>query len=166
MRQFTVSALVLALAGCTAEKGDDPIQKTETSSSLEKSPGDGFFYTVSASPLATGEYPRFIVRCEHGRVTGFQMRTVLSPSKPPPLAGTIGGFSFDGSDPQRIELGWLTADGWIARDDGRDDGSQIASRFYASSAVTFSPPAGYGLKDITWSVPAPAPEVVAACGKP
>ncbi|WP_153039434.1 hypothetical protein [Sphingobium yanoikuyae] len=164
MKRVILFGAMIWTSACSPTASPDQPAKSENVTEIENSGSAGFFYSVNAPALATGQKPQFTVVCEKGSVTGFQLHTVVTPSRPTPLAGTMGAFSFDGGPAIQVELSWLTGDGWIARDNEKNDGATIGTRFLESERATFSPPKGYGLKEIEWSIPKPSAEVLSACG--
>ncbi|WP_311267449.1 hypothetical protein [Sphingobium sp. WCS2017Hpa-17] len=157
--------LAIALAACSTERSDqkpEPEQAGPKSEITEE--GGSLFFSIEADAVIGNTRPTLILVCEGGKAKDFQLRSVLEPSKPTPLAGTYGHFQFDGADPVKVEMAWNLSDLWGARDNGgAQDGRKIAVRVFKSKQFTYAPPSGYGLKEISWRTPIIPPKVVSAC---
>lgn len=165
MKLYGCLGLAIALAACSAERSDQMADVAEAGPKSEiTEDGGSLYFRIEAETAIEDKRPTLTLVCEDGKAKDFQLRSVLEPSKPTPLAGTFGHFRFDGAEPVKVEMAWNLNDLWGARDNGgTHDGRKIAVDTIKSKQLTYAPPSGYGLREISWRTPTIPPKVVSAC---
>lgn len=159
MRIFMCCWAVALLCACERQ----PVGQPAPRATVEKDALKGVLISISAGREGRPDAPEMVIACNGSDDPSVYFYLKQTPSTPPPLSNVYGSYSFDKGRPSRVELGWLTGDGWTFRNDDQAMAGFVKS-FLASNEVTVSfPPKFYVGDPIKWQRDA-AKEVEQAIG--
>lgn len=111
---------------------------------------EGLTLRSSDSPSIEGRPPEISASCYPEMKPSLYLSLVRQPDRPPPLRGVFADMSFDNGSIRRVEMSWMTKDGWIPRDDA--EARRLVEAMTVAKSATVRMPTEYAREPFRWSI--------------